>query len=66
MSFLTNTIAKLPESGVLCGNNTELGEAEDHLSLEGEGDLFHLKQSVIVIQYTISSLFCFYILLFNG
>ncbi len=32
------TITKLPESGVLCGNITEFGVAEDHLSTARSGD----------------------------
>ncbi len=31
--------AKQPESGDLCGNITEFGVAEEHLSQQGEGDL---------------------------
>ncbi len=33
-----DVITKLPESGVLCGNITEFGVAEDHLSQQGEED----------------------------
>ncbi len=31
--------AKQPESGDLCGNITEFGVAEEHLSLQGDSDL---------------------------
>ncbi len=31
-------ITKLPESGVVCCNNTAFAVVEDHLSLQGEGD----------------------------
>ncbi len=36
---LMNNKAKQPESGDLCDNITEFGVAEEHLSLQGEGDL---------------------------
>ncbi len=36
---MLNIITKLPESGDLYGNITEFGVVEDHLSLQGEGDL---------------------------
>ncbi len=32
-------ITKLPESGVLCGNITEFGVVEDHLSPQGEAHI---------------------------
>ncbi len=34
-----NIITKVPESGDLCGNITEFGVREEHLSPQGEGDL---------------------------
>ncbi len=50
-------MTKLPDIGDLCGNISEFGVGEDHLS--------H-KQSDLAIQYTRRRLFCFHILLFNG
>ena len=38
MYCMCDTITKLPECGVMCGNITEFRVAEDHLSLQGEGD----------------------------
>ncbi len=57
-------ITKLPESGVLCGNITEFGVAEDHLSRQGEGDPRDFKQSDIATQHTRRRLFCVYDMLF--
>ncbi len=59
--------AKQPESGDLCGNIIEFGMAEGLPEPAGQRWSFcHPKRSDIAIQYTRQSLFCFYILLFNG
>ncbi len=61
MPLHRNIKAKQPESGDLCGNITEFGVAEEHLSPLGEGDLRPPQ-----MKYTRLRLFCFCILLFNG
>ncbi len=61
ITYLYNTITKLPESGVLCDNITAFGVAEDHLSPV----IFrHPKQSDIATQHTRRRLFCVYAMLF--
>ncbi len=37
--YVNDSITKLPESSVLCGNIIEFWMMEDHLSPQGEGDL---------------------------
>ncbi len=56
------TITQLPSSGVLYGNITEFGMAEDHLS--PQVILCHSKLSDIATQHTRRRLFYVYAMIF--